>query len=113
MERFNDEGIDVAFPTQTLHMAGDEKRPFTVGQRWVSEEEPLSPSAVLPQAAALGAQAVQTTQTSASDSVRPQVTEADDSKVKTEGELTNAPLEDDVLHGDGEGEADDGGTSEC
>ena len=26
--------------------------------------------------------------------------------------LTDAPLEDDVLHGDSEGEADDGGTSE-
>jgi MscS family membrane protein len=33
MERFNSEGIDFAFPTQTLHVAGDEKRPLTVGDR--------------------------------------------------------------------------------
>jgi MscS family membrane protein len=39
MERFNAEGIDFAFPTQTLHMAGDEKRPLDVGQRVVSKEE--------------------------------------------------------------------------
>jgi MscS family membrane protein len=32
MERFNAEGIDFAFPTQTLHLAGDEHRPLTVGQ---------------------------------------------------------------------------------
>ena len=29
MERFNDEGIDFAFPTQTLHLTGDEKMPLT------------------------------------------------------------------------------------
>jgi MscS family membrane protein len=33
MERFNTEGIDFAFPTQTLHVAGDDKRPLTVGHR--------------------------------------------------------------------------------
>ncbi len=38
-ERFNAEGIDFAFPTQTLHLAGDDKRPLDVGQREVSEEE--------------------------------------------------------------------------
>lgn len=32
-ERFNAEGIDFAFPTQTLHLAGDENRPLDVGQR--------------------------------------------------------------------------------
>lgn len=58
MERFNAEGIDFAFPTQTLQMAGDDKRPLTVGQRWVSKDETFSPSAILAQAAALGAQAV-------------------------------------------------------
>jgi MscS family membrane protein len=104
MERFNAEGIDFAFPTQTLHMAGDDKRPLTIGQRWVSEEETFSPSAILAQAAALGAQAAQTTQTPASDAVRPKVSEAVLLKPKTEGELTDAPLEDDVLHGDGQGE---------
>jgi len=38
-ERFNAEGIDFAFPTQTLHLAGDEKRPLNIGQRPISEEE--------------------------------------------------------------------------
>lgn len=32
-ERFNEEGIDFAFPTQTLHVAGDPKRPLEVGIR--------------------------------------------------------------------------------
>lgn len=31
MQRFNDEGIDFAFPTQTLHLAGDPNRPLNVG----------------------------------------------------------------------------------
>ena len=30
--RFNDEGIDFAFPTQTLFLAGDPKRPLTLGE---------------------------------------------------------------------------------
>jgi len=46
MERFNAEGIDFAFPTQTLHLAGDEHRPLTVGQKWVSKEEAESPSPI-------------------------------------------------------------------
>jgi MscS family membrane protein len=33
MERFNAEGIDFAFPTQTLHLARDDKRPLPVSQR--------------------------------------------------------------------------------
>ncbi len=33
VKRFKAEGIDFAFPTQTLHLAGDEKRPLDVGQR--------------------------------------------------------------------------------
>ena len=31
MQRFNDEGIDFAFPTQTLYLAGDANRPLNVG----------------------------------------------------------------------------------
>jgi len=31
LRRFNDEGIDFAFPTQTLYVAGDPNRPLTVG----------------------------------------------------------------------------------
>ncbi|MCC5940860.1 MAG: mechanosensitive ion channel family protein [Balneolaceae bacterium] len=29
--RFNEEGIDFAFPTQTIHLAGDKKRPLNIG----------------------------------------------------------------------------------
>lgn len=31
LERFNAAGIDFAFPTQTLYLAGDEKRPLEIG----------------------------------------------------------------------------------
>jgi len=31
-QRFNEEGIEFAFPTQTLFVAGDPARPFTVGK---------------------------------------------------------------------------------
>jgi MscS family membrane protein len=41
MERFNAEGIDFAFPTQTLHLASDEKRPLNVGQRVASKDQGL------------------------------------------------------------------------
>ena len=30
-KRFNEEGIDFAFPTQTIHLAGDKKRPLKIG----------------------------------------------------------------------------------
>lgn len=30
-QRFNEEGIDFAFPTQTIHLAGDENRPLDIG----------------------------------------------------------------------------------
>lgn len=104
MERFNEEGIDFAFPTQTLHLAGDEKRPLTVGQKWESEEETFSPSAILAQAAALGAQVARQPEVSASDSMRPDTETRDESRATAAGELTDAPLEDDLLH---EGNADD------
>jgi len=32
LRRFNDEGIDFAFPTQTIYVAGDPNRPFKVDQ---------------------------------------------------------------------------------
>jgi MscS family membrane protein len=104
MERFNAEGINFAFPTQTLHLAGDEKRPLTVGQRWVSKEESFSPSAILAQAAALGAQAVRTP---VSDSVRPVASESTLSNPETGSEMTDAPVEDSLLHGDSEEGEDD------
>nr|MDJ0861915.1 mechanosensitive ion channel family protein [Gammaproteobacteria bacterium] len=75
MERFKAEGIDFAFPTQTLHLAGDKKRPLTVGQRWESEGEDFSHGAALAQAAALGAQTVLGNQFPASESARPEPVE--------------------------------------
>jgi len=31
LKRFNAEGVDFAFPTQTLYLAGDSSRPLNVG----------------------------------------------------------------------------------
>jgi MscS family membrane protein len=47
IERFKAEGIYFAIPAQRLHLADDDKRPLTIGQRWVSKEEALSDSAVI------------------------------------------------------------------
>ena len=47
MERFNAEGIDFAFPSQTLYLAGDNKRPINLG-----ENPPLQSHAVAPKSAA-------------------------------------------------------------
>ncbi|HNX05350.1 MAG TPA: mechanosensitive ion channel family protein, partial [Opitutales bacterium] len=33
LRRFNESGIDMAYPTQTLYLAGDPKRPLDIGQR--------------------------------------------------------------------------------
>ena len=96
MERSSAEGIDFAFPTQTLHLAGDNKRRLTVDQRWVSKEEAFSYSGGPEQGAALGGRDIQTTRMPARESVR--------SKPKADEELTDASLEDELLHGDDEGE---------
>ncbi|MDJ0871020.1 MAG: hypothetical protein QNJ87_04575 [Gammaproteobacteria bacterium] len=71
-ERFQAEGIEFACTTQTLHLAGDKKRPLAVGQRWVSSEKEFSHGAVLAQAAALGARTVLTNHVPASESARPE-----------------------------------------
>lgn len=41
LNRFNSEGIDFAFPTQTLYLAGDEKRPLNID---LSRDEPHNKS---------------------------------------------------------------------
>lgn len=41
-ERFNAEEIDFAFPTQTLHLAGDENRPLNVGVHGSPTGEPIA-----------------------------------------------------------------------
>lgn len=40
LKRFNEAGIDFAFPTQTLHLAGDDKRPLQVGVHWKEGDFP-------------------------------------------------------------------------
>jgi len=99
MERFSAEDIDFAFPTQTLHLAGDDKRPLTVGQRWESEDTNSSPNAMVAQAAALGAWTVLDQQPPASDSVRPEPKVKAEPDGKIDGELTEAPIEDDLMQG--------------
>jgi MscS family membrane protein len=37
--RFNEEGIDFAFPTQTIHLAGDDKRPLNIGVKTNGEDK--------------------------------------------------------------------------
>jgi len=97
MERFNLEGIDFAFPTQTLHLAGDEHRPLTVGQKWVSKEETVSPNAIPAEAATPGVRTSGMAPPSRSLDPKPPAT----------GDLTDAPLEDEVLHDDDSGEDGD------
>lgn len=36
--RFNDAGIDFAFPTQTIHLAGDKKRPINFGVKSLDDD---------------------------------------------------------------------------
>jgi hypothetical protein len=74
---------------------------FTIGQRWVSKDETFSPSAILAQAAALGAQAVQTSQTPVSDAMRPKAP----SHPPPAEELSDAPIEEELLFSNDQGEA--------
>jgi len=84
IERFNAEGIDFAFPSQTLYHAGDDKRPLTLNQRWISEEEIVSSNAVPSQAAGVDAKAIQANQ-SFHQSVR--------SNLQSARDKANAPIE--------------------
>jgi MscS family membrane protein len=108
MERFNSEGIDFAFPTQTLHLASDDKRPLTVGQRWESDETNFAPNAMVAQAAAFGAQSVLAQQAPASDAVRPDPKAKSEPDPIVERELTDAPIEDDIMQGDDDDGGEDG-----
>jgi MscS family membrane protein len=97
MERFNAEGIDFAFPTQTLHIAGDEHRPLTVGQKWVSKEETVSSSAIPAEVAAPGVR---------TSGVAPP-NRSLNSKPRTHRDLTDASLGDEVSHDDDSGKDSD------
>ena len=107
MEQFNAAGIEFAFPTQTLHLAGDEKRPVAVSQPTVSEKADLSRSALHTQSATSGTQTILASQSSASELVRPQPGDKTEPMPKNEKELTNTPLEDHFLHGNVDNEAGD------
>jgi MscS family membrane protein len=90
MERFNAEGIDFAFPSQTMYLAGDSKRPLNLDQ------QPSSPPTIATSSGAgISSQA--------SATARPVPSGA----VKT----GDATIEDGLLHGEGEGEATENGES--
>ncbi len=104
MERFAAEGIDFAFPTQTLHLAGDKSRPLTVGQRWESDEEGQSPINLFSQAAAFGAHSAlgNVSFASASDEIKPEGKNPATPIVPSEetGDTSDAPVEEDLMDGD-------------
>jgi MscS family membrane protein len=102
MERFRKEGIDFAFPTQTLHVAGDDKRPINGGQYQASRGGDQSQDA-------LAAQSTLINQPAASQSARPQARGNVGLPFDAGEELTDAPLEDDLMHGDDGSAPDDGG----
>jgi MscS family membrane protein len=90
MERFNAEGIDFAFPSQTMYLAGDSKRPLNLGQ------QPSSPPAIAtPSGAGVSSQA--------SAAARPVPSSA--------GKTGDATIEDGLLHSEDEGEAIESGES--
>ena len=90
MERFNAEGIDFAFPSQTMYLAGDSKRPLNLDQ------QPSSPPAI---ATSSGAGVL----SQASAAARPVPPGA--------GEAGDATIEDGLLHGEDEGESTENGES--
>jgi MscS family membrane protein len=86
MERFNAEGIDFAFPSQTMYLAGDSKRPLNLGQQLSTAQAIATPAA---------ADVLST----ADSAARPVPTSA--------GKQGVAKIEEELLHGEDEGEADD------
>ena len=103
LERFAAEGIDLAYPTQSLNISSDPHRPLSVGQRWESDDDGQSPLNLFSQAAAFGAQSAlgNISFTPASDAIRPEPSapkekESDDSKEKSE-----APLEENIIDPNG------------
>ena len=90
MERFNAEGIDFAFPSQTMYLAGDSKRPLNLDQ------QPSPPPAIAtPSGAGVSSQA------SAAARQVPSGAE----------KMGDATIEDGLLRGEDEGEADENGES--
>jgi MscS family membrane protein len=90
MERFNAEGIDFAFPSQTMYLAGDNKRPLNLGQ------QPLPRATTTAPAAAAVSSPVNTV-------ARPVSARA--------AKSSDASIEEELLHGEDEGEAGEAGDS--
>lgn len=107
MERFAAEGIEFAFPTQTLHLSGDKDHPLTVDQRWTGDDEGQSPLSLFSQAAAFGAHSAlgKVSLVSASDAVKPDVSAPPPKEPNAAGDSSDAPIEDGIMDSD-----DDGGT---
>ena len=91
IERFNAEGIDFAFPTQTLYHAGDDKRPLTFNQRWISEKKNITPDVASAQAVAPDAKAMH---------ANPSISQSSRSNLHSLGDKTNVPLEQDCVEGE-------------
>ncbi|WP_049785010.1 mechanosensitive ion channel family protein [Desulfotalea psychrophila] len=92
MERFNAEGIDFAFPTQTLYVAGDDKRPLTIGQRVVTAQN-LQPQQVGKVSTVLQSHMKQEETELASDALRPEDREPYLERQKKQEELEAAEAE--------------------
>ena len=90
MERFNAEGIDFAFPSQTMYLAGDSKRPLNLDQK------PSPPPAIA---------------TSSGAGVSSQASAAARQVPSGAEKMGDATIEDGLLHGEDEGEADENGES--
>jgi MscS family membrane protein len=92
IERFKAEGIDFAIPAQRLHLADDDKRPLTIGQRSISKEAAINDNEVSGQEATLDAQAEQSTPMPEGESVPSQANEAGLSEPKAVEQPTGAAV---------------------
>ncbi|WOO40839.1 mechanosensitive ion channel family protein [Rubellicoccus peritrichatus] len=102
MEQFNAEGIDFAFPTQTLHLAGDPNRELSVGTHWETDEKGQSAINLFSQAAAFGAQSAlgNVSFATASDEIRPENRQLNPEKENKSGDTSDAAIEDDIVDPD-------------
>jgi MscS family membrane protein len=113
IERFKAEGIDFAIPAQRLHLADDDTRPLTIGQRGILKEGAFTDGAVLGQEATLDAQAAQSTPMPEGESVPSQANEAGLSKPKAVGQPADARVKDEWSQDPHEGEAEDKRRPQC
>jgi hypothetical protein len=86
MERFNAEGIDFAFPSQTMYLGGDSKRPINLGQPLPAQTKAAAPASAEVSSRACGAKSGQA-----------------DTLVTSRG----ASIEEELLHGEHQSDAGD------